>query len=241
MCGRISQDTSPLELARQLLPASALAALADFLPHYNLCPSQDIAAVLANPRAEGNLLKMLRWGLIPSWSRDQAAGARMFNARAETIGEKPAFLAAFKARRCVIPVDGFFEWQKKGKGKQPFYFCRRDRAALALAGLWERWESPAGQRIETCSIVTTSAGAVMKPIHHRMPVILGLGDCERWLDRHEADLDRLRALLRPGGDAALVAVPVGPQVNNPRNDGPEIIAEVTPDTTTQLDLFRKAD
>ena len=130
-------------------------------PRYNICPSQPVTAVLPDPAANALALRILRWGLIPPWNRDPAAGAQMFNARSETVADKPAFRDAFSSRRCLIPVDGFFEWRKQHGRKQPYFFCRPDRRIIALAGLWERWEYAGNQLIESCSILTTDRKSVV--------------------------------------------------------------------------------
>ncbi len=241
MCGRITQAVSPLALATDMFCDNPEELLSLLLPRYNICPTQDVAAIVPNPRADSNSLKMLSWGLIPPWSHDPAAGAKMFNARSETVDQKPAFREAFASRRCLIPVDGFYEWRKEGKTRQPIYFCRRDRSALALAGLWERWEYPANEVVESCSILTTRANLLMKPIHHRMPVIVGRADWKLWLDVAEARSDRLRELLNPADNTELIAFPVSQAVNNTNNDGPDLVEPVAVNDDTQLDLFGKKD
>jgi putative SOS response-associated peptidase YedK len=147
----------------------------------------------------------------------------LINARAETITEKPAFRGAFKSRRCLIPSDGFFEWKNAGtKHKQPFHFRRIDGAVVGFAGLWERWQDPNGENVETCSIITTEANAVVKPVHDRMPVILDPADYGQWLDVR-AGADELLALLRPFPEEALTAFPVSSYVSNARNQGPQCL------------------
>lgn len=154
---------------------------------------------------------------------------REINARADTAPEKPAFRAAFKGRRCLIPASGFFEWQAtRGEAKQPYYIHARDGAPLAFAALWERWRPGENEApIESCTILTTEAKATMVPIHERMPVIVGPADYAKWPGEVQTSADELRALLRPAPDDRLVTEPVSTAVNNPRHDGPDCIAPLT--------------
>ena len=198
----------------------------DYPPRFNIAPTQD-APVIAQDR-EGRRMGLLRWGLIPSWAKDPSMGSRMINARSETVAEKPAFRAAFKRRRCLVPADGFFEWKKEndqvgGKpNKTPYWIHRADKAPFLMAGLWERWEPPEGDPMFTFTILTTEATPDLAPIHHRMPVILPLPTGEMWLDPDAAPED-LVTLLRPL-DEGIQAYPVSTLVNSPRNDLPECIA-----------------
>src|SRR5690554_472572 len=173
MCGRYVRFT-PL---RQLLPQFGVRPerIDDKLPGgYNIAPGQNILVVREDTE-QGRTYGLLRWGLIPSWAKDPAIGHRMINARAEGVADKPAFRAAFRSRRCLVPADGFYEWAKKGNQRQPYYFQRRDRGSLAFAGLWERWHGNGGV-VESCTIITTSANATLRSIHERMPVILAPED-----------------------------------------------------------------
>ncbi len=205
-------------------------------PRYNIAPTQPVLAVRqdgSGPRS-GDLL---RWGLIPPWSPDPRMGAKMFNARSETVTDKPAFREAFAGRRCLIPVDGFYEWRKQGAQRQPFYFSARDHRLLALAGLWERWEYPGGEVIESCSILTTAANKLMRRFHHRMPVILAADQHERWLATEPARANDLVPLLSPAAESVLQHWPVAPLVNSVKNDGPELVAPMHDDPPDQLNLF----
>ena len=178
MCGRFTLFEPDKVLAKEF-------GVSDFpprSPRYNIAPSQPIAAVRAVPAGSGRELALLRWGLIPSWSKDPAIGNRLINARAETAKEKPSFRNAFRRHRCLIPASGFYEWLRWERGKQPYFVRMRDGHPFAFAGLWDRWESPDKGVIETCTILTTAANDVLAPIHDRMPVILPPREYDRWLD-----------------------------------------------------------
>ncbi len=218
MCGRFTQ-ASPTEVIGELFDVADVPPLPK---RYNIAPTQDVAAVRQS--GDGRKLVMLHWGLIPSWAKEPAIGARMINARAETLADKPAFRSAFKARRCLIVADGFYEWQKVGPRKQPWYFSLADGAPFGFAGLWERWEDPEGPAVESCTIVTTTANDVVAPVHDRMPVIVPQGDYDVWLDARIADATRLASLLRPYAGEALRSHPVSLRVNSPGNDDAACIA-----------------
>ena len=227
MCGRFTLRT----------PTKTLASLFDGLrfpdlkPRYNIAPTQDVVCVRQS--SEGtNEAVMLRWGLVPFWSKDLKIGARMINARSETVATKPAFRAAFKSRRCLVLADGFYEWKKEGKEKLPFYITRQDDGPFCMAGLWESWQekppddnTPAS-RIESCTVLTTSANSMMASLHDRMPVILPQGQYEFWLDPEFSDRGQLESLMVPCPDDELQARPVSKMVNKPANDLPECIAPI---------------
>ena len=220
MCGRFTLRTP----AHALAEAFGVEVRANLQARYNIAPSQDIAAIRVAPEEGGCELVMLRWGLVPHWASDAAMGNRMINARAETVAHKPAFRAAFRQRRCLIAADGFYEWRKTPDGsKQPYFIHRADHAPFAFAGLWERWQLPGDEALETCAIITTEANPTLAPIHHRMPVILAAQDHDAWLDPGAPPGDGLAALLRPAPSGAVVAQAVGRHVNNARNDGPACI------------------
>jgi putative SOS response-associated peptidase YedK len=218
--------------------------LALFEPRYNIAPTQDVIVVRANPEDGRRSAATMRWGLLPSWMKGKASGPPMINARAETLAEKPAFRGALRARRCLIPADGFYEWQQVsggGKGKkQPFYIHRPDGRPFAFAGLWETWREGPGpsaqgrgiseqssqSTIESCTIVTTSANAALRELHDRMPVVLSSGDYALWLDPNIDDPGRLQHLLVPCVDEALVAEPVSTHVNRVANDDPRCVEAV---------------
>ncbi len=221
MCGRYSL-TSPTEAVRRMFDFPEQPNLA---VRVNIAPSQDVAAVrLGADGASARHFAWLRWGLIPSWAKEPGIGNRMINARAETIAEKPAFRAAFRRRRCLIPADGFYEWKTERGRKQPYRIALEGGAAFAFAGLWERWEG-AGEAgaVESCTIVTTEANARLKAIHHRMPVILAPGAYEAWLDPATPGAEA-QALLRPAPSEWFTAYRVSPKINSPANDDPALIA-----------------
>jgi len=220
MCGRFTLFEPDKVLAKEF-------GVSGFPPRslrYNIAPSQPIAAVRAVPTGSGRELALLRWGLIPSWSKDPAIGIRLINARAETAPEKPSFRNAFRRHRCLIPTSGFYEWLRWERGKQPYFVRMRDGHPFAFAGLWDRWESPEEGAIETCTILTTAANAVLAPIHDRMPVILPPWEYSRWLDPSIKDPDSLAPLLVPFPPEEMLAYPVNPRVNVPSADDKGCIA-----------------
>lgn len=218
MCGRFSLHGSEEELRIQF----AVADLPALTPRYNIAPSQDVLCVRASP-ADGRTADMLRWGLVPGWSKEPRTRYSMINARAETVAEKPAYRRAFRQRRCLIPASGFYEWRQTGKGKQPWYIHMRDQRVFAFAGLWEHWQDDAGHTLDSCSIVVTTPNALVGTIHDRMPVVLAPEDYERWLDPQLQDPTRLKPLLAPYPAQAMEAYPVPRTVNSPSNEGPELI------------------
>lgn len=218
MCGRYS-ITSPLEAVRALF---GFLERPNFPPRYNVAPTQGVPAVRV--AADGRHLVELKWGLIPSWAKDPGVGARMINARSETVAEKPAFRAAFRRRRCLLPADGFYEWRTVDGRKQPYRIGVAGWSPFAFAGLWERWEGPDGP-VESCSILTTDANEAIRDIHHRMPVILHPSDHESWLDPTR-DPETLLGLLRPYPSAETVWHAVDRRVNTVANDDPSLIEPV---------------
>lgn len=219
MCGRFTLTASPEQLAALFeLPQEPVV-----VPRYNIAPTQPVAVVRLQPQTAQREWALTYWGLIPSWSKDPSIGARMINARSETVTEKPAFRAAFKRRRCLVPTTGFYEWKKVGKGKQPYYITTPDRSPFAIAGLWEYWEGADGSALESCTLLTTSANGLMSPLHDRMPVIVEPADYAQWLgtgrDETPNALDNLQHLLRSYPDDGLVAYPVSSYVSNAHNEG----------------------
>ncbi len=194
MCGRFVLLTN-LSVILEIFQIRELACA--YRTGNNLSPGQEITAVIhANP-AEGNRLVNFRWGLIPSWAKDPAIGRRMFNARGETLAEKPSFRSAFRRRRCLIVADGFYEWQKLERGKKPFYFSLKLGKPFGLAGLYESWLTTDQQALQTCTIVTTEANELVRPIHDRMPVILTTDRASAWIKRGNQNREELLSLLKP--------------------------------------------
>lgn len=223
MCGRFALIT-PGEVLAEQFQLSEVPALA---PRYNIAPTQPIAAVRLAREGIARELVLLRWGLIPSWAKDPGVGSRLINARSETVAEKPSFRSAFKSRRCLVPADGFYEWQRQERGRQPFFIRMREGTPFAIAGLWEHWQGPEGEVIESCTLLTTAANEVMRPLHDRMPVILNPKDYDLWLDPDVQKREALSPLLRPYTAEAMVAYPVRPVVNSPANDSPLCIEPLT--------------
>jgi putative SOS response-associated peptidase YedK len=221
MCGRFTLRASPHQLALAF-PGEFPP---DLMPRYNIAPTQGVAALRAGAEAPHPQFIQLRWGLVPSWAKDAAGSARLINARAETVAEKPAFRAAFRRRRCLVLADGYYEWQKTEKNKQPYLIHFRDEQPFAFAGLWERWQPTAvAEPLESCTIITTAANDLTRPIHDRMPVILDPPDFATWLDPKQGQAERLLSLLRPYASKALAVDPVETWVNNPQHDDPRCVA-----------------
>lgn len=218
MCGRFTLLTPAETLAEQF----HLPDVPSLTPRYNVAPTQPVAAVRQSPGNGERELALLRWGLIPSWAKDADIGARMINARSETVAQKPAFRAAFRQRRCLVLADGFYEWQRLARGKQPFYIRLRDGSPFAFAGLWEHWAGPDGA-VESCTLLTTEPNDLIRSLHNRMPVILAPEDYDLWLDPGVREVELLHPLLRPHPPEDMIAYPVGLWVNNPKNDGPQCI------------------
>ncbi len=225
MCGRFALISDTEQLVAQFgIAPDSVAQMPPAVPRYNIAPTQPVTAVRLDDQGQRELT-FFRWGLIPSWSKDPSIGSRMINARAETVAEKPSFRTAFKRRRCIIPADGFYEWQKRDNGKQPMYIHATDERPFALAGLWEMWSDPDGSMLQTCTILTTQPNEMMAQIHNRMPVILEPEDYDMWLDPGDNPEQALH-LLRPYPAAKMDAYPVSTTVNSPRNDTPECIEPV---------------
>jgi putative SOS response-associated peptidase YedK len=222
MCGRVTVQTSAVELAREFALTSVRAGLDR--PRYNLAPTQLMPVVINDGQ---RVLDAYRWGLIPSWAKEAAIGNKLINARCETVSEKPSFRSAFKRRRCLVLVDGWYEWKQTTKPKTPFFFHRKDRKPLALAGLWEEWTAPdTGELVRSCALITTGPNALMEPIHDRMPVILPPGAQELWLRPDALEPSVLQPLLVPFAEDALTAYEVARVVNSPANDVPACVERV---------------
>ncbi|WHX47283.1 SOS response-associated peptidase [Paenibacillus woosongensis] len=224
MCGRFT-ITVPYEelLLRYYIDEDTNI---NYEPSYNAAPMQYIPAVVKG--SNGNRLGSLRWGLIPSWAKDDKIASKMINARAETITEKPSFNRLIASRRCIIPADGFYEWQQRAKSKQPFRIILKDEGIFSFAGLYDMWMDPSGNRLATCTIITTTPNRLMADIHNRMPVILQKEDEAEWLDRDHADVTALMQLLRPYDSNEMRAYPVSSEVGNVRNNDAKLLEEVKP-------------
>jgi putative SOS response-associated peptidase YedK len=220
MCGRFTLIATPEQL-QQAIPGLSLPE-AGIAPRYNIAPSQPVAVV---PNDGQMKLDFYVWGLIPSWAKDPSIGSRMINARSETLAEKPAFRAAFRRRRCLIPASGFYEWQQAPgrKAKIPYYIRLKSGQPFAFAGLWEIWNAPDGSTVLSCAILTTAPNELMSPLHNRMPVILPASAYAQWLEPGEQSPSRLQPLLRPYPAEELLAYPVSTLVNRPENDVAECI------------------
>ena len=213
MCGRFSLTANEAELNLRFELAGGDAP---YVPRYNGAPTQMLAVITGeNPHK----LSYHRWGLIPPWAKDISIGAKMINARAETITEKPSFRTPLFSRRCLVPADGFYEWQQDA-GKQPYRIYVKGNPIFSMAGLWERWKSREGRNIDSFSIITTEANSFMKPIHNHMPVILNPADEQAWLT--SKDSTEILSLLKPYPAEEMEAYAISKLVNSPRNEGPEV-------------------
>jgi putative SOS response-associated peptidase YedK len=193
----------------------------DWVPRFNIAPTQPVPVIRQNPKEPVRELSLMRWGLIPSWAKDSSAATSMINARSETASTKPAFRDALKSRRCLIPADGFYEWQKNGKVKQPFCFEVNDGELFAFAGLWDRWRDAGGNWIKTCSILTTTPNAVTSPVHDRMPDILNTDSYDLWLDPGMKNTAAVSELLKPCDPRLMRCYPVSTLINHVANDDAE--------------------
>ncbi len=218
MCGRFAQLEPVSTIIRAFLIDDVLV---DVIPAYNIPPGSSIISVLA--RDGKRALVSFQWGLVPSWAKDSSIGQNMINARAETVSQKPSFKAAFKSRRCLIIASGFYEWKREGKIKVPFYIALTSGQPFGFAGLHETWMSPQGKELHTCTIITTGANDIMRPIHDRMPVIIPREHEKMWLDA-KATPDEALALLVPYPADEMTAYPVSTLVNSPKNDSAACIA-----------------
>jgi putative SOS response-associated peptidase YedK len=231
MCGRFQ-----LKPPEDWMEEFGVSEPPDLPPRYNIAPSQDVVAVRAG---EGGVRRagLLRWGLVPSFAEDPAVGNRLINARAETVARKPAFREPFRKRRCLVPADGFYEWRRVGRARDPYLVKMRDGRTFAFAGVWDRWTRK-DARIESCSILTTAANELVARIHDRMPVVLDRADYDLWLDPDAREED-LHRVLRPFPAAEMTAFPVSPLVNSPAVDDPECERPVDepPSAPVQTTLF----
>jgi putative SOS response-associated peptidase YedK len=193
----------------------------DWEPRYNIAPTQPVPVLRRDDRGPTLHASLMRWGLIPSWATDPAIGARTINARSETAASKPSFREPLRKQRCLIPANGFYEWVRAPKRKQPFCFEVGDGGIFAFAGLWDRWRGPDGQAVETCTILTTTPNALLADVHDRMPVILAPEHHGRWLDPSMQDVASAVGLLKPFDSKLMKRYPVSTRVNLVANDDPE--------------------
>ena len=228
MCGRFTliSNISELQLRFEFAMDSP-----ELQPRYNIAPTQQVLTVVNDGERRG---ETMRWGLVPSWAKDIKVGNRMINAVSESAAIKPAFRSAFRCRRCLVLADGFFEWRREGKQRAPLYFSQKSGEAMAFAGLWENWQSPEGEWVRSCTILTTAANSFIEPVHNRMPVILSAETELLWLDPLTETPANLEPLLLPAPPELLDSREVSPVVNNVRNQGPDCIVPATPPEEVRL-------
>lgn len=218
MCGRFALKATPAELVTRF----GLDECADFGPRYNIPPGTDIPVIRHSPEGK-RVLHLLRWGLVPHWGKDPSIGAKLNNARGESVAEKPSFRDAFKRRRCLIPMSGFFEWKAEGKIKQPYYFSLKSGEPMGMGGLWESWKAPDGGILRSVCVVTTSPNAVMESIHDRMPVIVAPENWQLWLSGMP---ENVAEMVAPYRDGELQAWPVSRRVSKTQDDDAELIEPI---------------
>jgi len=218
MCGRYR-----LSRRKQLVEEyfDSVSDEPDWTPRFNVAPTQPIPIIRQHPKEPRREMSLVRWGLIPSWAKDPSGAARMINARSETASSKPAFRDSLKSRRCLIPADGFYEWVRTGKSKQPYCFEVNDGDLFAFAGLWDRWKDPSGNWIKTCSILTTTPNAVTSTVHDRMPVILDPDAYDLWLDPGMQNVAAISELLKSYDARLMRSYPVSTRLNHVANDDEE--------------------
>lgn len=218
MCGRFALAVSPEDISKYF----HVEAVTEEIHQYNIAPGQLIKAILQMPDSKRKIASM-KWGLIPSWTKDPSKGGKTINARAETVHTKPSFRYAIKFRRCIIPASGFYEWERAAKVKVPYYIHLKSNEPIGFAGLWDKWKGGNGTVIETCTILTTSANNLLKPIHDRMPVIIHPNEYELWLDRNVNDSEQLKSLFQPYPSELLTLYRVSNLVNKVGYDNADCI------------------
>lgn len=226
MCGRarLSYDVSEIRIAFGIPPGRPAP---NFAPSWNVAPTDPLPVVRYDAKDRQRRLDVMRWGLIPYWAKDIKIGFSTFNARAEEIDTKPAFREAFRQRRCLVPLANFYEWQKTAAGKQPYAIALKGGGLMAMAGLWETWRSPAGERIRSFTIVTTAPNELCASLHNRMPVVLKPEAWPRWLGEEPADASQLKAQLAPYPSEDMICWPVSPRVGNVKNNDPGLVEPVS--------------
>jgi len=225
MCGRarLSSDVSEIKVAFRIPRERPVP---NFAPSWNVAPTDTLPVVGYNPKDHQRGLEVMRWGLVPFWAKDIKVGFANINAKAEGIENRPAFREAFRQRRCLVPVDNFYEWRKLDGGKQPYAIGHKGGGLMALAGLWENWRSPAGERIRSFAIVTTEPNELCAQLHNRMPVLLAPEAWPAWIGEEPADEAQLKALLAPYPSDDMVCWPVSPRVGNVKNNDPSLIEPI---------------
>jgi putative SOS response-associated peptidase YedK len=225
MCGRytLSKKEKLAEMLRERFVIDEFSEIR-LTPRFNVAPTQQIPVVV---QEEKRRLVEAKWGLVPAWAKDEKIGSSLINARCETVASKAAFRSAFKSRRCLVPADGFYEWQKTGTGKVPHHFTLKDDSLFAFAGLWECWRNPAGEEVRSVSLITTTPNALVAPVHDRMPVILTRDREKAWLDKN-TPVETLSSFLAPYPADGMKERAVSPVVNSARFDGPELLERVAP-------------
>jgi putative SOS response-associated peptidase YedK len=217
MCGRFTLTVDIKSVAEKF----GVPATLDTSPRYNIAPTQEVVSIMHNGASH---LEWLRWGLIPSWAKDESIGSRMINARAETLTEKPSFKGLLRSKRCLVIADGFYEWKQENGLKTPMYITLKSGEPFAFAGLWDQWKSSDGQQIRSCTLITTEPNDVLAPIHNRMPAILLPEAYELWLDPDMRDEQALSHWLAPYPSDEMKARAVSRLVNDPKRDSPELLA-----------------
>jgi putative SOS response-associated peptidase YedK len=234
MCGRYRLSRRAEVLATYYAEYEGV----DWDARYNIAPTRAVPVIRQEAEGAVRRASLMRWGLVPSWAKDATGGARMINARSETAAEKPAFRELLQRRRCLIPADGFYEWQRSGKSKQPYCFEMASGEPFAFAGLWDSWQAPDGSNLETCTILTTAPNQLLADIHDRMPVILPPESYEAWLDPRFRGVAEATAMLKPFDAGMMRRYVVGTRVNNVANDDPDCSARIEPSMPIQAVLFQ---
>ena len=222
MCARYSLTAT----AEELVEWFKLRKKLNIVPRYNIAPTQPVLVIRQDPGSGERVDDLMLWGLIPSWAKDVAIGHKLINARSETAAEKPSFRTALRRRRCLIPVSGYYEWKTFVKRKQPYLIRVQDAPLMAIAGLWEVWNSAEGDRVQSCALLTKDASESTREIHDRMPLILAPEQYDAWLEPKQQDGQSVLEKLVPRLDSALHGTAVNPYVNNPRHEGPQCIVPV---------------